>query len=183
MMDFITHNDEKIDAMDTSYKGCLDVSFSTLVDIFGPPSIADEFKVDAQWLIKFEDGLVATIYNWKNGRNYRQQSGLDVEDIKDWNVGGKKEEVVDRINSILGLICSEDDSSTNIKKLSTRIEENATKRDILEGMMTTFLTDGWMHIDKAEIISDNQILLYGRYSIKQYKLTIEDYEGENQCVE
>lgn len=62
-------------------------------------------------------------------------------------------------------------------------KENVTKRDILEGMMTTFQTDGWMYIHKAEIISDNQILLYGCNSIKQYKLTIEDYEGRNQCAE
>ncbi len=77
----------------TSLMGEINISFEKLVKIFGQPHHnGDGYKVDAEWGIKFTDGLyknvVATIYNWKDGKNYCGDEGLDVENITEWHIGG-----------------------------------------------------------------------------------------------
>ena len=94
-MDFITHNDtNKWMASGTSLQGYIVVSYDTLVELFGEPTEGDGYKTDAEWTIKWEDGTVTTIYNWKNGKNYNSEEydgdgGTFTEEIVDWNVGGK----------------------------------------------------------------------------------------------
>ena len=74
----------------TSLRGYLPhTTYADLVSVFGQPTCeGDGYKTDCEWLVEFNDGTVATIYNWKNGRNYCGNDGLDVEDIRHWNVGG-----------------------------------------------------------------------------------------------
>ena len=70
------------------------VGYDILVSKFGPPiSTTDAYKTDAEWDIEFEDGTVATIYNWKDGKNYCGDRGLEVEDIKEWHIGGHNNKV------------------------------------------------------------------------------------------
>lgn len=73
----------------TSLKGYISIDYATLVELFGQPEEGDGYKVDAEWVLQFSNGVVATIYNWKDGRNYCGDEGLDVEDICDWHIGGK----------------------------------------------------------------------------------------------
>ena len=91
------------DACGTSYKGQINISYNTLVEIFGKPDPmqSDGYKTDAEWVIKFEDGSVATIYNWKDGYNYLGAEGLAVENITDWHIGGFDNKVVDYIKDII----------------------------------------------------------------------------------
>ena len=87
--DFYTHNDIEIDINGTSLRGYLEVSYKDLVRKLGRPSNHfDDYKSDAQWLVRWDDGDKATIYNWKNGKNYCGSEGLNTEDITRWNVGG-----------------------------------------------------------------------------------------------
>lgn len=92
-MKYYTHNQLPIDTGLTSLVGRLRCSYQELVAQFGKPLPTgkfDHFKSDAEWHIKFEAGsIVATIYNWKNGRNYLGPDGPAVEDIRDWLVGGR----------------------------------------------------------------------------------------------
>ena len=60
----------------------------------------DGYKLDAHWSIEWEDGKVATIYNWKNGLNYNDKIirgsdhyGIQLTDIREWHIGGKDPEV------------------------------------------------------------------------------------------
>jgi hypothetical protein len=85
----------------TSYQGKINASYSDLVEIFGKPLEGDEYKTDAEWIVVFRDGLVATIYNWKDGKNYLGDEGLAVEQIEDWHVGGKSSQSLDRIVQVL----------------------------------------------------------------------------------
>ena len=107
---FVTHNHVKdIDPSGTSLVGYLEVtSFYRLIEMFGRPSDNfDDYKSDAEWDIEFDDGLVATIYNWKNGLNYNDKidkdgnHGLQLTDITYWNVGGKDPKVLDRLMTML----------------------------------------------------------------------------------
>ena len=86
---FYTHNDTKIDINGTSLRGYLEVSYEDLVKKLGEPSnYFDDYKSDAAWNVQWYDGDTASIYNWKNGKNYCGLEGLNVEDIRVWNVGG-----------------------------------------------------------------------------------------------
>ena len=74
----------------TSLKGYITTDYSVLVEAFGPPhSDGDGYKVDAEWMLQFSNGVVARIYNWKDGVNYCGEHGLPVEDITEWHIGGK----------------------------------------------------------------------------------------------
>ena len=90
---FITHNDDDLIGIGgTCYQDTLIANYADLVDTFGEPMDGDNYKTDAEWTIRFTVGeteVVATIYNWKNGKNYcGEEDGLDVTEIREWNVGG-----------------------------------------------------------------------------------------------
>ena len=89
-MNFHTHNQTPdIDINFTSLQGYVTVSYEVLCALFGEPLEGDGRKTDAEWhLISVPDGVVATIYNWKNGRNYLGADGLNFQDITEWNIGG-----------------------------------------------------------------------------------------------
>lgn len=89
----------------TSLQGYIDTSYAVLCGCFGQPDLKsiDDYKSDAGWTITFADGIVATIYNWKDGRNYLGDEGLDVEDITDWHIGGHRGTGVEsRVKEVIG---------------------------------------------------------------------------------
>ena len=91
-MNYITHNDAgaNINTTGTSLRGVIPCSYYDLVNAFGKPMKDgfDDYKSDAEWEVEFEDGIVATIYNWKNGKNYCGDAGQEVWEITQWNIGG-----------------------------------------------------------------------------------------------
>ena len=86
----------------THLQGHVDTSYAHLVEVFGPHTEGDEYKVDAEWAILFEDGVVATIYNYKDGYNYLGAEGTPIAGIRDWHIGGLIPEVVARVEALLG---------------------------------------------------------------------------------
>ena len=76
----------------TSLQGYIQTSYADLVGCFGPSdeSSYDDFKSDAGWTITFADGVVVTIYNWKDGPNYCGEDGTPVEFIREWHIGGHR---------------------------------------------------------------------------------------------
>ena len=95
-MKFITHNeDDLISVNGTHGLGQIHATYAQLVSTFGEPLKEgfDDYKSDAEWLVQFEDGTVATIYNWKNGKNYcGSEEGIPTQDIDDWHIGGRGEQ-------------------------------------------------------------------------------------------
>ena len=86
----------------TWLQGHVYTTYARLVEVLGEPvNDGDGYKTDAQWSLVFPDGVIATVYNWKNGRNYLGAEGDAVEDITEWNVGGTHQEVVDRVNELV----------------------------------------------------------------------------------
>lgn len=100
-MKVYTHNEKQICTEGTSLMGYTDASYQELVDIFGEHTECDGYKVDAEWVLEFEDGKVATIYNYKTGVNYLGSDGMPVEEIRDWYIGGFDDIVVSRVTDIL----------------------------------------------------------------------------------
>jgi hypothetical protein len=87
-MNFETHNTTSINTGGSSLIGNVDATYKELNSLFGAPIKSDDGKTDAQWQIKFSDGTVASIYNWKDGKAYLGEIGKPVEQITDWHVGG-----------------------------------------------------------------------------------------------
>lgn len=87
----------------THLQGLINIDYDKLVKLFGLPIQleSDGYKIDAEWVLKFEDGKIATIYNWKDGHNYLGRYGKEVEDITEWHIGGHDSIVVDRIKKII----------------------------------------------------------------------------------
>lgn len=74
----------------TSFQGELECSYQQLVKTFGSPLKGDGYKTQAEWIVEFEDGTVATIYDWKMGDSYLGDGeGFPPEDILFWHIGGK----------------------------------------------------------------------------------------------
>lgn len=101
-MDYITHNqDASIDIYNTSLQGYVVADYYNLVRLFGNPEPGDGNKTDAEWRIKFQDGTIATIYNWKNGRSYRGSDGTPTPAITTWNIGGISQLSSDLVHQLL----------------------------------------------------------------------------------
>ncbi len=96
-------NKPSIQVTGTSLKGYINCSYDDLTKAFGYPleSGFDDFKSDAEWHIQFEDGKVATVYNYKNGKNYLGELGFHACDITQWHIGGNSKEVVQRVADLI----------------------------------------------------------------------------------
>jgi predicted dehydrogenase len=65
----------------TSLQGYVRTTYAQLVELFGPGIGAGD-KTTAEWILEFDDGTVATIYDWKE---------LETPtDVYNWHVGGKR---------------------------------------------------------------------------------------------
>lgn len=77
-----------------SLKGYVRATYLDLVEVFGEPSYGpDDYELDkttCEWHLRFEDGTLATIYDWKTGETPTQ--------LYSWHVGGKSMKAVDLIN-------------------------------------------------------------------------------------
>ena len=73
----------------TFLQGKVNAKFTTIVRLFGKADYPSGcgHKTDKEWIIQTPYG-VATIYNWKNGKNYLGENGLKAREITTWNVGG-----------------------------------------------------------------------------------------------
>ena len=84
----------------TFLQGYIKASYEQLVKTFGEPHDpdGDNYKTDVVWAFEFADGTIATLYNWKNGKNYLGEAeGLELNDIYEWHVGGFSEKAVAKL--------------------------------------------------------------------------------------
>jgi hypothetical protein len=86
----------------TGLQGYVNVDYKTLCKVFGKENCdGDGYKVDAEWLLEFSDGVVATIYNYKDGKNYNGRAGLAKSNITNWHVGGHSARAVANVEDML----------------------------------------------------------------------------------
>lgn len=95
-MDFKTHTTEQIDISGEILQGSIKASYAELCKVFGPAMKGDSEKTDVQWLIRFGDGTIATIYTWEGEPVFRAGQDTPTERIKaskaikEWSVSGHK---------------------------------------------------------------------------------------------
>jgi hypothetical protein len=144
-MNFTTHNTAEIDINGSCLQGEITAGYAELVSLFGKPHDGDGYKVDAEWDIRFEDGTVATIYNWKNGKNYCDKDGTPTEQITDWHVGGDHKRCVDKVQIAIDLMREGKAEA----KPKDKIEEAFTPA--MEIMDTIKAKHGQLYADAVEV--------------------------------
>lgn len=72
----------------TSLQGYMQAYYHQLVEVFGEPEGGGD-KTTVEWCLEFEDGTVATIYDWKE---YETPTGK-----YNWHIGGRSQKAVDRV--------------------------------------------------------------------------------------
>lgn len=81
----------------TSYKGYIVTTYQELCEVFGPPDDGpndlDADKVTCCWRLKFADGTVASIYDWKTGSTPFGEY--------DWHIGGHNIKAVNRVKTAM----------------------------------------------------------------------------------
>ena len=76
----------------TSLQGYVSTTYANLVDLFGE-SLGGGDKTTAEWVLKFDDGTIATIYDWKE---YSTPLGQ-----YEWHVGGLSRKAVALVQAAL----------------------------------------------------------------------------------
>lgn len=85
----------------TSFRGYIRARYGQLIELFGEPHAdGSNHKTDAEWIIPTPHGP-ATIYNYKNGYSYLGKSGLTLEEMDEWHVGGKNRESYEWVLQLL----------------------------------------------------------------------------------
>jgi hypothetical protein len=85
----------------THRQGEVTTTLKYLREVFGNPceeQPSEWDKVGYEWRFKFEDGIIATIYDWKR---YTKEP-LKENEVFTFNIGGHKPESVLRIRETLG---------------------------------------------------------------------------------
>jgi hypothetical protein len=89
------------DIYGTYLQGYITCSYDDLVTVFGKQHTkGDCYKTSCEWAFEFEDGTIATIYDWKQNVNYcGKKDGIHYSEVIDWNVGGNRIKAVEYINN------------------------------------------------------------------------------------
>ena len=84
----------------TSLQGYTQTTLRQLIEVFGEPEQYGEGdKVTVEWCLKFEDGTVASIYDWK-----RYELGTpELDEIYEWHIGGSSDAAVYAVQEQLGV--------------------------------------------------------------------------------
>lgn len=86
------------DVNGTHLQGHVKTTYAHLVHILGKPNCTDGDKTTAEWDIRFDDGTVATIYDWNTDQT--------PQDLYDWHVGGNEPRAVVLVGMILNAAVS-----------------------------------------------------------------------------
>jgi hypothetical protein len=92
-MKYTVTNDYR-DSNMTGLVGYVNTTYARLVEVFGQPiSGSADCKVNSEWIIKFANGEVATIYDWKEP--------VTPTDDYNWHIGGNKKWVVAQVSALV----------------------------------------------------------------------------------
>jgi hypothetical protein len=99
-MEFKTGNNLDTTGTGSSLQGYVTTTRSALIQTFGMPTFTtdeDYEKVTTEWIIKFQDGTIATIYDWKR----YEEGAPELNEVYEWHIGGYSETAVSRVQETL----------------------------------------------------------------------------------
>ena len=82
---------ENVDINGSHLQGYIEISYANLVCVLGEPEMMDD-KVQVQWDLKFSDGTIVSIYDWKSTQN--------PADITLWHIGGHSKEALKKVKTL-----------------------------------------------------------------------------------
>jgi len=74
------------EANGTCLQGYIATTYDKLVETFGDPNGGPGDKTNSEWILKFPDGTIATIYDWKQSVTPRN--------LYHWHIGGHNKDSV-----------------------------------------------------------------------------------------
>lgn len=77
----------------TSFQGTILTTYDMLEKAFGEPHGGDGEKVTCEWRIEFDDGTVATVYDWMQPRTPYNEY--------EWHIGGYDESAVAAVHQVI----------------------------------------------------------------------------------
>jgi hypothetical protein len=85
----------------TSLQGYITADYAELVRAFGMPNgEGDGYKVQAEWILSTPAGI-ATVYDYKMGKDYNGEDGIPAEEVTEWHIGGASKAVVQWVEAAL----------------------------------------------------------------------------------
>ena len=92
-MKFKTLKENEISKINgTSLQGYIETTFAELKQIFGEPTSFEGDKTNAEWAIEFNDGTVASIYDYKNPSLPHERY--------EWHIGGFDKKAVELVTGV-----------------------------------------------------------------------------------
>jgi len=86
-----------IEVNGSSYRGVVNTTYEKLVTVFGPPHEGPHDrtldKITCEWRLRFEDGDIATIYDWK-------ETDTPMGEYE-WHVGGFRSTALEKVTRAL----------------------------------------------------------------------------------
>jgi hypothetical protein len=116
----------------TSLRGWMDATLDELIQTFGEPCLnnpSEDEKVNYEWLLKFEDGTIATIYDWKRYTN----EPLKGNEMYRWYIGGYEMKALERVKEAIN------EKKVKVAEENNRLEGTAEKPKTNKTMNTIIL--------------------------------------------
>lgn len=167
-------------------QGRIEETYARLVEVFGEPNCdGDEYKVQKEWVIEFDDGTIATIYDYKEGDAYNGEGqGTHYTRVTDWHIGGRNQRAVLLVNEALAGVHTAgvpDDEPMYTEDQIARLAQRACFYVTTEGewlrMQYTDLDEGYFmamdEVTNVEYRFDFVDLVYGEPEFHELtKMTI-----------
>jgi hypothetical protein len=81
----------------TSLQGYVTSTLRDISEVFGEPTFYyPGEKVTVEWGIKFDDGTIATIYDWK-----RYEDAPEADEVLEYHIGGNSSAAVNAVSDAL----------------------------------------------------------------------------------
>ena len=112
----------------SSNQGSVVTTYKHLVSVFGPPHCEGDDKTTVEWRVKFSDGVLASIYDWKA---YKTPKGLF-----NWSIGGYDKKASENVKMVLGPVQTTEDSETSEQNATeAKNDPSLTKLNRIESLM------------------------------------------------
>lgn len=96
MTNLTIHNKRTSKTDGTCLQGYFDTTYDDLVKRLGPSNKGSaDGKTTAEWVLESEDGVIATIYDWKTGSTPKGDYS--------WHIGGRSTKALELVQEALGI--------------------------------------------------------------------------------